>query len=73
MLLQLQLANALDAKEGSKFFTLRTATAQNGTKPVLRSLAESQLFWVGAHTGHQLLKHGSRKLFKRKFYGPECK
>lgn len=44
MLLQLQLANASDAKEGSKFFTLRTATAQNGTKPVLRSLAESQLF-----------------------------
>lgn len=44
MLLQLQPANALNAKEGSKFFTLRTDTAWNGTKPVLRSLAESQLF-----------------------------
>jgi len=39
----------------------------NGANPVLMNLAESRPFTRVCHTGHQLVKHGSGRLFEESF------
>lgn len=63
-------SKCLGCKGRKKTLILRTDSVLNGANPVFRNLAESQLFWMCAVIE---ATNGSRWLFERKFYGPECK